>query len=359
MRDDEDDGPFKVGWFGGGPPAGIFRERLRPKTDMSWLRESALVSTNAPRLPALIEGILPAKGVVGLIAARQSFKSFLALDLAFHVAFGADWFGRKVDSGPVVYIAAEDAEGMKDRRNAWFKAHDRFQPWKIEGRFRPLDLTPRLGTTDGDADRLIASLKHFEMPRLIAIDTVSKVLHGKDENQEGMIALMANAEKIASAFDCVVMLIHHAKRSAKGEGAGIRGRGASQFGDNSQGELTLERRSKAMEAVLTVARNKGCQEGERILLRLSEPVEIRHEHGKPVSSLVIDSAGPAPERRAKADKQEVEAKGKAKAEAPSIEDRVRALLIEHPLGSDRQLAEISGISRSSIQRWRKAITAVE
>lgn len=234
-----------------------------------------------------------------MVAARQTFKSFVALDMALHVSYGMEWFGQRVSQGAVVYVSAEDDLGMRDRRNAWRHAHPGVGDL---GYFLSIDEAPRLGTKDGDATDLIAFIRmKIGLPRLIVIDTLSKALHGENEDKEGMIAMLANAGKIADAFDCVVMLVHHAKRGEE------RGRGASQFGDNSQGELTLKRRGKEMATILTVERLKGFPEGERILLRMSEPIALkRREHGKPVTSLVIESAGPAPEPRERKPKAEVD-----------------------------------------------------
>jgi hypothetical protein len=251
-------------------------------------KTSALFGNRDSRLPCLVEGILPGKGIVGLIGDQQSFKTFLATDLALHVSFGRPWFGRKVSKGAVVYISAEAPEANQDIRNAWSKAHPEFVD---SGQFMPIDSSPELGTKNGDAADLIAFIRQeIGVPRLIIIDTVSKVLHGESEDKEGMLALMANAEKISEAFDCVVLFPHHTKR---GE---MRARGASQFENNAQGRLTLRRRVRDMSAILTVARLKGFAEGERILLRMSEPIDLdRREHGKPATSLVIESAEKAPE----------------------------------------------------------------
>jgi RecA-family ATPase len=178
---------------------------------------------------------------------------------------------------------------MRDRRLAWRHAHPGVGDL---GYFLSIDDAPMLGSKQGDAADLIEFIRFKQgMPRLVIIDTLSKVLHGENENQEGMIAVMANADKIANAFDCVVMLVHHAKRGED------RGRGADQFGANSQGELTLKRRGRDMATILRVARLKGFSEGERILLRMSEPITLRRqEYGRPVTSLTIESAERAPER---------------------------------------------------------------
>jgi hypothetical protein len=122
-------------------------------------KTSALFGNRESRLPCLVEGILPAKGIVGLIGDQQSFKTFLATDLALHIAFGRPWFGRRVSKGAVVYISAEAPEVNQDIRNAWSKAHPEFVD---QGQFMPIDSSPELGTKDGDAADLIAFIRQEE-----------------------------------------------------------------------------------------------------------------------------------------------------------------------------------------------------
>jgi hypothetical protein len=50
-------------------------------------------------------------------------KTFLALDLSLHVAAGLDWFGRRVNQGAVIYIAAEAGRGIINRVAAFKRAH--------------------------------------------------------------------------------------------------------------------------------------------------------------------------------------------------------------------------------------------
>ena len=42
-------------------------------------------------------------------------KTFLALDLAAHVALGWNWRERKLKQGTVIYIAAEGGLGIEER----------------------------------------------------------------------------------------------------------------------------------------------------------------------------------------------------------------------------------------------------
>ena len=57
----------------------------------------------------LIKKLVPQQGVAVLFGLPKAFKSFVAMDLALHVALGWDWAGRATTQGDVVYIAAENA----------------------------------------------------------------------------------------------------------------------------------------------------------------------------------------------------------------------------------------------------------
>lgn len=52
-----------------------------------------------------------------------AYKSFIALDMAFHVAAGKDWHGYAVQQGTVIYIAGEGHGGLARRFAAWQQHH--------------------------------------------------------------------------------------------------------------------------------------------------------------------------------------------------------------------------------------------
>ena len=47
----------------------------------------------------LIKKLIPQQGVAVVYGSPGSFKSFVAMDLALHVALGWDWAGRRDDAG--------------------------------------------------------------------------------------------------------------------------------------------------------------------------------------------------------------------------------------------------------------------
>ena len=51
---------------------------------------------------------------------RQVFWTF---DLVLHIALGWPYRGRRVNGGPVVYLAFEGAEGFKARAEAFRRTH--------------------------------------------------------------------------------------------------------------------------------------------------------------------------------------------------------------------------------------------
>jgi hypothetical protein len=72
----------------------------------------------------LIKGILPDAELVVLFGASGSGKTFVALDMAFHVAMGLPWRGHRSKKGKVVIIAAEGAGGLNKRVRAYAKHHN-------------------------------------------------------------------------------------------------------------------------------------------------------------------------------------------------------------------------------------------
>ena len=61
-----------------------------------------------------------------------SGKTFLALDLACHVAAGRTWFGRRVEQRGVLYFAIEGGHGITNRIAAWKARHPSAPtcPWR-------------------------------------------------------------------------------------------------------------------------------------------------------------------------------------------------------------------------------------
>jgi len=66
-----------------------------------------------------IEDLLPRQSLVALYGEPGTYKSFLALDWAYHLAHGMDWAGYEVDEPRrVLYVAGEGKHGLMKRLRA-------------------------------------------------------------------------------------------------------------------------------------------------------------------------------------------------------------------------------------------------
>ena len=80
---------------GGAAPAGL------PILSLAELRE------HAKSVSWVVKHVIPADSIGLLFGGSGTFKSFIALDLALHVAHGLEWLGRKTRRGTVLIVAAE------------------------------------------------------------------------------------------------------------------------------------------------------------------------------------------------------------------------------------------------------------
>lgn len=65
-----------------------------------------------------IDGVIADGSINWLVAAPESFKSFVAMDMATCIANGRDWHGKSTDQSTVVYLAAEGGNDIHVRRAA-------------------------------------------------------------------------------------------------------------------------------------------------------------------------------------------------------------------------------------------------
>ena len=78
-----------------------------------------------PKISWLIEGLLPSSGIGAIYGASGSTKSFLALDLALHIASQEQWFGYEIKKNiPVYFIGLEGEAGIPRRISAWLKRYE-------------------------------------------------------------------------------------------------------------------------------------------------------------------------------------------------------------------------------------------
>ena len=175
--------------------------------------------------PWRVRGLLPERALSLVYGHPGSGKSFLALDIAFAIARGVDWFGRRTRQGGVVYVAAEGQEGVRRRVAAYRKHHDAGPP--VAFALAPFAIN--LFNEDADVHRLLnwimsAAQDLGRTIDLVVIDTVSRTLGDGDENTRDMTAYVNNVTRIMNETGAGVMLVHH--RPKNNENVTPRGHGS-------------------------------------------------------------------------------------------------------------------------------------
>jgi len=196
----------------------------------------------------LLPGILPARGTGMLFGPSGSYKSFIALDWASCLAHGhAGQWGAPPVCNDVLYFAGEAPIGTaKQRRPAWLEWRDVQTPHRLAVYPR----VPHLSDADG-WNGVKADIEEMGMtPRLIVIDTMTRLLTGFDENStKDANSATSFMEELSRFYECFVLAVHH---TGKDENRGARG--SSAFFANM--DTVLSTSKKGSGAYLKVKKHK-------------------------------------------------------------------------------------------------------
>lgn len=196
-------------------------------------RETLTQTLARPFPQWLFKGLCFERGVGVLFGESQTFKSFLVLALSGMLAHGMIFNGRQLTKRNVIYVAGEGREMIGLRRLAWLKHHG--LPEEDDG----LDLVPTAVNMLDPAEvaDFVIRMKEYDTDdALVALDTLSTMIAGKDENTaEIMSQVVAVGNHIAAELGCTVLLIHHTGRD------GDRARGSYALYANIDFEWKAER----------------------------------------------------------------------------------------------------------------------
>ncbi|WP_051357799.1 AAA family ATPase [Leisingera caerulea] len=193
-------------------------ERIRQRAQV--LRSSTIAGDQAKAIldqDYLIKGWLGRAEFSMLYGPSNAGKTFVALNIANHVARNLEWNGQRVRGGPVVYFAAEGGRSLGNRLVAL-----------PGGASANLHLVPEpidLYSDELDVHAIVQLAKDIlgdgENPALIVIDTLARSIGGADENTGTDVGLLINrVDYIRRATGANVMLVHHTgkdiERGARG-----------------------------------------------------------------------------------------------------------------------------------------------
>ncbi len=249
------------------------------------------IDTLRPRV-YLVKGWLD-KGCFSCVyGPSNSGKTFFVVDMALHVAMGWVWRGQRVNQGAVVYIAPDGGYGLRERLQA-LKTH-----YGLDGKDVPFALLPHpvdLGHEDTHAKEIARLIKHAgEDPyleiSLIIVDTVSRALHGGDDNSpRDMGAFVANCDLIRQETGAHILGIHH---TGKDESRGMRGSTVLLGAVDTSIEVKHEQGTDIR--VTLIAKQRDHAPAPPVAFTLEQVDLGPDEDGDPVTSCVVKPSDKMP-----------------------------------------------------------------
>lgn len=228
-------------------------------TPTDQLRSRLLYGEQIAKLPPLtpvVDGWLDLDTLAVMYGRPGCGKSFLALDLACHVATGSWWQRQEVNAGPVLYVVAEGAQGMGVRFDAWRRLN------RYSADVTTLAWLPgAVQFLEPEQVHALADVTGELTPRLVIIDTISRSMAGGDENAASdMTPVVLAADTIRAASGACVLLVHH---SGKDTTAGARGHSSLLGAADTEIEV-----KNGGDGILTVTNTKAKNHAEADPLRL-------------------------------------------------------------------------------------------
>ncbi|MCE5360085.1 MAG: AAA family ATPase [Acidithiobacillus sp.] len=232
-----------------------------------------------PAVSWLIRDWLPTGVFAVLFGPSGKGKSFLALDMLACIATGVDFHGHKTTPGIAAYFCGEGFAGIGKRLASWQIRNEQ----QLAGRmFASASIPPLL---DGGAERIIEELGRLpDVPKVIALDTVSRALGGANENDSADMAQFVSAcDSIrAAAPGSTLIGIHHTGWSDPS-----RARGSSVLRAAVDVELACNRDDHGV-IWLSCTKAKDTEEPPKrgfTLEKITLPWE--DDEGEPVTSAIL------------------------------------------------------------------------
>lgn len=160
----------------------------------------------------LVGGLIPERALGYIYGDSNTFKTFVALDLALSVAYGVPWQGRPVKQASVVYILGEGQGSFAKRVRVWRAARGLAEtPAPFYALLHPVYLTD-----PQEVPRLVAVVEAKGVaPALVVLDTIARNFGPGDPDKTQDMTLFVNAaDAVRAAFGAALMGVHHAGKDA-------------------------------------------------------------------------------------------------------------------------------------------------
>jgi hypothetical protein len=255
-------------------------------------RASSFLGQPSP-IPWVIKGWMPAYATMMIYGESGIGKTFVALDMACHIATGKQWGKFRTKAGMVVYLAGEGNYGLRQRISAWAKANNHTDLENLLVSNKAIDLD-----APDAAAQVISAIRELTTEDIVflVIDTLNNHMSG-DENSARDTRSMINAcNVISSATGATVGFVHHVAHSADSK---HRARGSSAWrGALDTSVLVAYENDETIK--VTCTKMKDAQEPEDIFGEI-QAVDLGwvDEDGEPLTGAVFVQKDHTPTQKTK------------------------------------------------------------
>jgi|GEM_PF-312544 len=229
-----------------------------------------------------LKSYLPANSLCSIYGPSGSYKSFLAVSWACHIAAGRKWASKSVSGGAVMYIVGEGGIGVPRRVKAWENVHG-VKVNNLALVNRPVFPVRREEVTEVVKAARAIHAKKGKPVQLIVIDTLARCFGGNDENDaRDMGAFIEGCDTIKRETGATVLVVHH---SGKDDSKGARG--SSSFRAALDAEFNVRREGGGGAIILTCTKMKDAEEPRPTAFDLREAELFTDRDGEQVASLVV------------------------------------------------------------------------
>lgn len=184
------------------------QRELRKMLDPSYLKTMSmteLYDTVFQSRPPLIDGLLY-PGTYLFVGAPKLGKSFLMVQLAYHISTGTQLWNYTVRKGTVLYLALED-----DYRRLQERLYRMFGTDGAENLFFSVS-AGQLG--NGLDEQLTRFMQEHPDTKLIIIDTLQKVreVGGDNYSYANDYEIITRLKKFADSYGITLLLVHHTRK---------------------------------------------------------------------------------------------------------------------------------------------------
>lgn len=232
----------------------------------------------------IVKGVLPRAGLAVVFGASGAGKTFWVFDLVASIARGVEWRGHRVSKGRGVYIAAEGAEGFRNRMQAYCEFHG-VDPATLDVLVLPE--APLLMDKE-QVKELVKAIQAIGRIDFVVVDTYARVMVGGNENDaKDTGTMVAHCAVIHRYTGAMVILVHHSGKDAT---SGARGSSVLKAAADVEIEVLRNRDYRAAR----IAKMKDGEDSGEFRFNL-DVVDIgENDDGDALTSCVIKhSDGPA------------------------------------------------------------------